>query len=212
MNLLSILAFIFAVMTTSYLLYQRQLSARQKARKSSLPLPPIGNSDCYLETQAIDKDRNSIDAQNQTPIAPDNWQRLVTKLRKEGQTEPALNLCKTKFPLYSAYRKATVVIRSALQTKGLSKRRTHEILLHLYETAATAELIHMKRSRESAISSAELKKLNMALIRDISFNYSELGYTEIPLLTQKDIKTIVDHWGEPKKHDSPRKAYQKYMK
>ena len=211
MNLLFILAFILLVATTSYLLHQYQSSIRQKTRKSSLPLPPIGNSDCHLKPQAFGKTGDSADTHSHTFKAPDNWQRSITELRKEGQTEPALKLCKSKFPSYSAYKRATVILRSLLKTKGLSKRRTHKILLSLYKTAATAEMIHMKRSRENAISSSELKNLNMTLIESISFNYNELGYTEIPLLTRKDIKTIVSHWGEPKKHDSPRKAYQKYI-
>ena len=211
MNLLFIIACLLTVTAASYLLHQYHLVQRQQTRKRSLPLPPLENNKVKLESQAIDIDRNKSAYSRQPSVTSGNWQKLVSEMKKNGEIEAALNLCKKKFPLYSAYRQTTLILRSVLQTEGLAKKRLNEAMLHLYKTAATAELIHMKRSAEDTISSSELKKLNIALIESISFNYDVLGYLEIPLLTQKDIKTIVSHWGEPKKHDSPRKLYQKYV-
>ena len=211
MNLLFIIACLLIVIATSYLLHQYHLVQRQQTRKRSLPLPPLVNNEVKLRSQTIDIERNKNANSRQPSVTSGNWQKLVSEMRKNGEFENALNLCKKKFPLYSAYKQTTLILRSVLQTEGLAKKKTEEAMLHLYKTAATAELIHMKRSVEDTIPSSELKKLNMGLIGRISFNYDVLGYLEIPLLTQKDIKTIVSHWGEPKKHDSPRKAYQKYL-
>ena len=211
MNLIFMMTFILVVMTTSYLLHQYQFSKQLKTRKSSLPLPPISSSNFNINLQTIDIKDKILNSSTEVPKTPDNWQKLITEMRKEGQNEPALKLCISKFPLYSAYRRATVILRSVLHTKGLSERKTHKTLLRLYRTAAAAEMIHMKRSREDAISFTELKKMNMSSIENIPFDYNILGYKELPLLTQKDIKIIVNQWGEPKKHDSPRKAYQKYL-
>ena len=208
MNLLLILAFLLAITTTSYLLHRYHLSERQRARKKSLPLPPLGSYDSNIEPQVIDINDNKL---NDKTEPSNNWLHLVSEMRKKGQTESALKLCRSKFPLYGAFRQATLILRSVLQNKSLSKEKTQETLVCLYKTAATAELIHMKRSDGDTISSVQMKKLNLTLIENFSFDYKELGYTEIPLLTKNDVKALVSNWGEPKTHDSPHKLYQKYL-
>ena len=208
MNLLLIFTFLLAVTTTSYLLHRYHLSERQRARKSSLPLPPIGSYDSNLDPQVTDINNNKLSYEAQSSI---NWLQLVSEKRKEGQTESALNLCRRKFPLYSAFRQAILILRSVLQNKSVSPEKTQETLLCLYKTAATAELIHKKSSDEDSISPAQMNKLNLTLIENFSFDYNKLGYTEIPLLTKKDVKALVSHWGEPKTHYSPHELYQKYL-
>ena len=206
-NFLLILTFLLAVAATSYLLHQYHIFMQYQTRKKSLPLPPIDSFNSNLTPQNIDIN-NKLLPKNQ---AASNWLDLVSEMRKQGQIESALNVCERKFPLYSAYRQATLIFRSILQDKNLEEKKTHETLLRLYKTAATAEMIYMKRSTGGTISSTKLKNLNMPLIESFSFDYNDLGYTEIPLLTKKDIKTIVSRWGEPKKHECPRRLYQKYL-
>ena len=213
MNFLFIIACLVFVITVSYLLHRYHLFERQQARKRSLPLPPLGSNNLKLIPQTIDIDENyRVDEeQPPLPITTGTWQKSIAAMKKNGEFEGALNLCKSKFPLYSAYRQATLILRSVLQTESLSNKETEENLLRLYKTAVTAEMIHMKKSAEDTVSSSELKKLNKAEIDSISIDYNILGYLEIPLLTKKDIKTIVSLWGEPKKHNSPSKLYQKYI-
>mgnify|MGYP001161301866 CR=1 FL=1 len=207
-NFLFILAFLLAVAATSYLLHKYHIYIQYQTRKKSLPLPPIDSFNSNFNSQIVDIKKNKVLSKD---LAAINWLELISDMRKQGQTESALSVCESKFPLYSAYRQATLILRSILQDKNIDEKKTHETLLRLYKTAATAEMIHMKKSTGETISSTTLKKINMPLIENFSFEYNNLGYTEIPLLTKKDIKALVSRWGEPKKHESPRSLYQKYL-
>ena len=208
MNFLLILAFLLVAITTSYLLHQHHLSRQQQARKQSLPLPPIDVASSSFYKQTIDINENKFESTSQNLV---NWQQTISKMRKKGRTQAALNVCEGKYPLYSAYRQATLILRSILQDKNVDEPKVQEILSRLYKTAATAEMIHCKGSGGQSMSPAALKKLKMPLNDNFSIDYNELGYKEIPLLTKKDIKAIVSYWGEPEKHDSPRRLYQKYL-
>ena len=208
MNFLLILTFLLAVTTTSYLLHRYHLSGRQRARKSSLPLPPLGSYNSNLDSQVIDINNNKLNYEAQSSK---NWLQLVSEKRKKGQAESALNLCRRKFPLYGAFKQAILILRSVLQNESVSPEKTQETLLCLYKTAATAELIHKKSSDEVSISPAQMNKLNLTMIENFYFDYNKLGYTEIPLLAKKDVKALVSHWGEPKTHYPPHKLYQKYL-
>jgi hypothetical protein len=171
-----------------------------------------------LETDSSNETYNdeakTSDNENQKPPPlkdPSNWRQSVLEMRKKKQIEPALNLCKSKFPLYTAYREATLILKSTLQSEGSSQAKIQGILSQLYKTAAIAELIHMKKSAENKRLPYKVKITNITLLEKIPFDYNKLGYLELPLLTKKDTRVLVSHWGEPRKHDSPRNLYKNYL-
>ena len=110
-----------------------------------------------------------------------------------------------------SYRETTLILKSILQNEGLSQTKVQETLSQLYKTAAIAELIYMKKSAESKPLSDMLKTAEITLLDKITFDYNKLGYLELPLITKKDSRVLVSHWGEPNKHDSPRNLYESHL-
>ena len=214
MSFLFLLMFFSSVFLSVYLFNRHNTYLRQQNRKRSQPLPPIGNLEADLSNETYNNEAKTSDGENQTPAPlkdPSNWRQSVLEMRKKKQIEPALNLCKSKFPLYTAYREATLILKSTLQSEGSSQAKIQGILSQLYKTAAIAELIHMKKSAENKRLPYKVKITNITLLEKIPFDYNKLGYLELPLLTKKDARVLVSHWGEPRKHDSPRNLYKNYL-
>ena len=206
--------FLSSVFLSVYLFNRHNIYLRQQNRKRSQPLPPIGNLETDSSNETYNDEAKTSDNENQKPPPlkdPSNWRQSVLEMRKKKQIEPALNLCKSKFPLYTAYREATLILKSTLQSEGSSQAKIQGILSQLYKTAAIAELIHMKKSAENKRLPYKVKITNITLLEKIPFDYNKLGYLELPLLTKKDTRVLVSHWGEPRKHDSPRNLYKNYL-
>ena len=206
--------FFSSVFISVYLFDRHNTYLRQQNRKRSQPLPPIGNLEADLSNETYSIETKTSDGENETPAHlknPKNWRQSVLEMRNKKQIEPALHLCKSKFPLYTAYREATLILKSTLQNEGSSQTKIQDVLSQLYKTAAIAELIHMKKSDENKRLPEKVKITNITLLEKIPIDYNKLGYLELPLLTKKDTKVLVSHWGEPKKHDSPRNLYKNYL-
>ena len=214
MNFFFLIMFLSSVFLSVYLFNRHNIYLRQQNRKRSQPLPPIGNLEADLSNQTNDKPTKTSDGKSQ-PSAhlenPSNWRQSVLEMRKKKQIEPALHLCKSKFPLYTAYREATLILKSTLQNEGSSQAKIQDILTQMYKTAAIAELIHMKKSAANKRIPDKVKITDITLLEKIPFDYYELGYSMLPLLTKKDTRVLVSHWGEPRKHDSPRNLYENYL-
>ena len=214
MNLLFLLMFFLSVILCAYSLKRYNEFVREQNRKRSQPLPPIGNLEADLTSEIENKARKISDFKIHIPTAsknPSNWRKLALEMRKKNQIEPALTLCKSKFPLYTAYREATLILKSILQNGGLSQAKIQRTLSQLYKIAAIAELIYMKKSAEGKLLPDRLKTMDITLLDKIPFDYNDLGYLELPLLKMQDTKLLVSHWGEPAKHDSPRKLYMNHF-
>ena len=214
MSLLFSLLFFTSVIFSVYLLNRHNIYLRQQNRKRSQPLPPIRNLETDLTNETNNKDEKISDGEKQTPSPlknPSNWRKLAFEMREKKQFTPALNLCKSKFPMYTAYKETTLILRSILQNEGSSQAKIQDILSQLYKTAAIAELIHMKKSDGNKRLPDKVKISDITLLENIPFDYNELGYFELPLLTKKDTRVLVSHWGEPRKHDSPRNLYKNYL-
>jgi len=214
MNLLFLLMFFISVILCAYLLKRYNKSVREQNRKRSQPLPPIGNLNADLTSEIENKDKKISDFKIHIPTAsknPSHWRQLALEMRKKNQMEPALTLCKSKFPLYTAYREATLILKSILQNDGLSQAKIQRTLSQLYKIAAIAELIYMKKSAEGKLLPDRLKSVDITLLDKIPFDYNELGYLELPLLKMQDTRLLVSYWGEPAKHDSPRKLYMSHF-
>lgn len=206
--------FFISVILCAYLLNGYNKSVREQNRKRSQPLPPIGNLNADLTSEIENKDKKISDFKIHIPTAsknPSHWRQLALEMRKKNQMEPALTLCKSKFPLYTAYREATLILKSILQNDGLSQAKIQRTLSQLYKIAAIAELIYMKKSAEGKLLPDRLKSVDITLLDKIPFDYNELGYLELPLLKMQDTRLLVSYWGEPAKHDSPRKLYMSHF-
>ena len=214
MSFLFLLMFFTSVFLCVYLFSRHNTYQRQQNRKRSQPLPPIGNSEADLSNETHNNETKTSDGESQPPAHLkdlSNWRQSVLEMRKKKQIEPALHLCKSKFPLYTAYREATLILKSTLQNEDSSKAKIQDISSQLYKTAAVAELIHMKKSDENKHIPDKVKITDITLLEKIPFDYNKLGYLELPLLSKKDTRVLVSHWGEPRKHDSPRNLYKNYL-
>ena len=214
MNLLFLLMFFLGVILCAFLLNRYNNSLRLQNRKRSQPLPPIGNLGADLTNQIENKNEITSDFKNKiTPHSknPSNWRQLALEMRKENQIEQALNLCKSKFPLYTAYKEATLILKSILRNEDLSQAKIQRTLSQLYKIAAIAELVYMKKSAEGKLLNDKFKTVDVTLLHRIPFDYNKLGYLELPLLKKQDTRLLVSHWGEPDKHDSPRKLYKDHF-
>ena len=214
MNLLLLLIFLTSVILCVYSLNRYNDSIRQQNRKRSQPLPPMGNLETKSTNKIEGKDKKISIVTNQIPTPSknqSNWRQLALEMRKKNQIEPAFNLCESKFPLYTAYREATLILKSILQNEGLSQAKIQRTLSQLYKIAAIAELIYAKKSAGGTLLPDKLKTMDITLLHKIPFDYNKLGYLELPLLKKQDTRLLVSHWGEPDKHDSPRNLYESHF-
>ena len=214
MSFLFLLIFFSSVFISAYLFNRHNTYLRQQNRKRSQPLPPIGNLEADLSNGTDNNETKTSDDESQTLTNLknlSNWRQSVLEMRRKKQIGQALHLCKSKFPLYTAYRETTLILKSTLQNEDSSKAKIQDILSQLYKTAAVAELIHMKNSAANKRIPDKVKITDITLLEKIPFDYNKLGYLELPLLTKKDTRVFVSHWGEPRKHDSPRNLYKNYL-
>ena len=83
-------------------------------------------------------------------------------------------------------------------------------LLKLYRTAAVAELLHDKSEGEIRYTLNQLRNMPLHELEELDMPYSKIGYAQLRLIRKSDVKLMLDHWGRPMQHCSPRQLHHEW--
>ncbi|MCI5105749.1 MAG: hypothetical protein MRY76_03465 [Pseudomonadales bacterium] len=134
------------------------------------------------------------------------WLNEVAELKKKGELQQAMQVCKQEFPLWGAYNQACIIER--LRLKQCKDKAEQESILHrLYQLAASAELLHDKSENAEHLTPIQLKSLDLSKLAEIRHDYSEIGYAHLRLIRKSDVKSMIGSWGRPNQHQLPRQVH-----
>ncbi|MEX2131418.1 MAG: hypothetical protein WD772_08010 [Pseudohongiellaceae bacterium] len=207
-------------------LHRHQLSAAQSLVDRNLPLPPIGLqigqrrtsiTPVQSEPPAVEPavaesvvTGNPTSTKGQAPrkSAQANWLTQVAELKKAGRRADALTLCLKALPLWSAFQQASLLLRANIKAIQAANQPIEEDLKKLYQLTAVAALLHDRSKGLSSLTSAQLKRLDLTEILSLPMPYNEIGYLQLQLIKKSDIRVLLDTWGKPAAHLSPRQFHQ----
>lgn len=208
-----------------FALHHYQLSAAQSQVDRSLPLPPIGTGAGQRHTRSIGlADGGHLESnvapprQPATPAAempavrpPEgNWLEQVNELKRQGRRAEALAVCRKAFPLWSAYQQASLILRAEIKSELAAGRSPAAGLKELYQLAAVAGLLHDRVKGLPSLTAAQLKHLDLSRVQALPMPYGDIGYLSLRLIKKSDIKLLLELWGKPDSHLSPREFHRDF--
>jgi hypothetical protein len=135
-----------------------------------------------------------------TPIEPSNattqsWQDQVKVLKDKGQLEMALVACQQQFPKAQAFQQAAIVLRLQLKQLLEQDQDLTPLLTKLYRCAILADLFRSGIAHKPINPRQAMKGL-----ASHEFPYSQIGHSELKLLSKSDVKLLEQRWGQPAQH------------
>lgn len=222
--MLALLSILFAMLLlglTVYALHRYQTMEVEFNVDRSVPLPPLDVEAEVVrpaaETAAPPTDRNESKPASTAKPAPGrtnpateaakSWQDSVSKLKNAGNYLEAARLCEQQIPLWGAYNQLCMLIRSEMKESAQDSNAHARQITRLYRTAAIAEFLHDKSRDSDKLSNNQLRKLDLDTISALEFPYAEIGYAHLRLIRKSDIKHMVELWGRPINHCTPREFH-----
>ena len=95
-----------------------------------------------------------------------------------------------------AFRQSLITLRARLKQEPA---QSEESLKDLYRTAVLGDLVSVSNKADKTLADIESLTDRLEAPRAI---WNTLGYRNLELLTKTDRKLLVQHWGEPERHDS----------
>lgn len=95
-----------------------------------------------------------------------------------------------------AFRQSLITLRARLKQEPA---QSEESLKDLYRTAVLGDLVRVSNKADKTLADIESLTDRLEAPRAI---WNTLGYRNLELLTKTDRKLLVQHWGEPERHDS----------
>jgi len=178
-------------------------SPPQFDNKSKKTLPPhlvVSNSSNeikYPETNAAEEIDN----------ANEHWLDKVSRLKKANRFAEALAACETAYPRWSAFQQAVLAHRARIKELQQLEQPIDDDLVALYRLTAIAELLHGRVKGLPAPSLAQLNLINLEVLQKLEMPYNSIGYLELRLIKKTDIRLLLDKWGKPESHQSPRQFH-----
>ncbi len=185
---------------------------RLSAGTTNLHPPQTTEASQIHNTPATDQKNDQTDV---TESYSGSWQAQVVQAKQAGDFAFAAQLCETRFPLWSAYNQYCILLRAELKTAEARADETGLIaakLLKLYRIAAIAELLHDKSAGEIRYTLNQLRNMPLQQLDELDMPYSEIGYAQLRLIRKADEKLMLDHWGRPAQHRSPRQYHRSWWR
>lgn len=141
----------------------------------------------------------------------DFWSRHAAELRdgqfwadriKQLKGEPlkGLHLALENLPLPASFREAALATRALIREKRKSNEKYDEELALLYWLAAINSFSVPFSTVLQEPGYNVIESIPGNILKNLSFAYAELGYTQLELLNKTDIKWMTEAWGEPSGH------------
>ena len=126
------------------------------------------------------------------------WADRIKQLRDEPVKR--LRLALDNLPLPASFREAAVALRTLIRRKKRVGEKYDEELALLYWLAAinSFSIPYSTVLQEPGYNVVE--SVPGVRLKNLSFTYNELGYTQLELLNKTDVKWMTVAWGEPQTH------------
>ena len=209
-----------------FILHKHQLSETESNADKILPLPPLDamvekESTPQFDTKSektlpphlvVSDSRNEIkypvtNVTAEVENANEHWSDKVSRLKKANRFAEALAACETAYPRWSAFQQAVLAHRARIKELQQLEQPIDEDLLALYRLTAIAEFLHGRVKGLPDLSLAQLKLINLDVLQNLEMPYNSIGYLELRLIKKTDIRLLLDKWGKPESHQSPRQFY-----
>lgn len=129
-----------------------------------------------------------------------HWLDEIKQCRKEGEYVNSLTLCQKNFPKQQAFQQAMLTLRAEIRSLEEDSPQWQTKLAALYQTAAIANLFRQDAVLKPAANANSLDRLLQKLMTEVELPYSEIGYTQLKLLTKSDIRLLESRWSSPAQH------------
>lgn len=161
-------------------------------------------------SQQVGDEIQLAEADTPRPTPPSDWKQHSQQLKEAGNYEAALEACQSAWPQWQSYQQAAVIMRAAIRSTDQNDR---DIWLNrLYQLAAEAGFLHDKIDGLPQANWQTLaRQFKPADLNAMRFDWQELGYRDMRLLTKTDIRQMTTNWGEPDKHQSAKQHYQEFF-
>ena len=136
-----------------------------------------------------------------------SWQGAVTALKNAGNYAEATRLCEQQLPLWGAYNQLCMLIRSEMKATLHDPKAQSLHIARLFKTACIAEFLHDKSRDSDKLLNNQLRELDLSEVSRLDFPYVEIGYAHLRLIRKSDIKHMVELWGRPAHHRTPREYH-----
>lgn len=221
--MLALLSILFAMLLlglTVYALHRYQTMEVEFNVDRSVPLPPL-DIEAGTPRQVVETPTSAIKTESKpaatakpdpkktksAPVSAKSWQEAVTKFKNAGDYPAATRLCEQQMPLWGAFNQLCMLIRSEMKALPQNPNTHASHIARLYKTAAIAEFLHDKSKDSDKLSNNQLRKLDLSAISALDFPYAEIGYAHLRLIRKSDIKHMVELWGRPVNHRTPREFH-----
>jgi hypothetical protein len=123
---------------------------------------------------------------------------------KETRSKPMerLSLALENLPLPAAFRESAIALRALIREKRKTGDTYIEELSMLYWLAAIDSFSIPRSEVLKQPGYNVMEFIPGKLLKTLPFDYKSLGYEQLSLLKQTDIKWVVEAWGEPKAHST----------
>lgn len=128
------------------------------------------------------------------------WADEIKGLR--GAPVERLRLAINNLPLPAAFREAAIAVRALIRERRKNSESIEDHLTLLYWLAAISSFSIPFSQRLKAPGFNVIQAVPGAVLKALSYSYSELGYKELELLSATDIKWFVEAWAEPQSHST----------
>jgi hypothetical protein len=121
---------------------------------------------------------------------------------KEYKDEPTkrLSIALNNLPLPGAFREATIATRAIIRAKRKANEEFEDELTLLYWLAAIRSLLLDYAPRLEEPGYNVIESIPAERLRSLQYDYSQLGYEKLTLLSKTDVKWLTEFWGEPTSH------------
>lgn len=128
------------------------------------------------------------------------WADRIKKYR--GIPARRLELALDNLPLPRAFKEAAVAVRALIRAKRKAEKPFEEELALLYWLAAIYSFMLDYAPRLEGPGFRVVEAIPGQRLRSLCYEYSQLGYRDLSLLSKTDVKWLLEAWGEPISHST----------
>lgn len=128
------------------------------------------------------------------------WADRIKVLRSDSTER--LNLAIENLPLPAAFREAATATRALIREARKHSSPFDSQLTLLYWLAAVFSFGIPYSKKLGLPGYNVMAAVPGAVLKDLSFSYSHLGYEKLTLLSKTDVKWLIECWGQPESHST----------
>lgn len=130
------------------------------------------------------------------------WKERCKTHREHKQFKEAVAAAQEAWPQWQSYEQITLTLRAEVKASK-SPAKAEQTIIQLYRAAAEAHVLYDRPPGQSAPRwQTVAQSTSRQQLEQLSYDWQNLGYLHLKLLTATDIKNMTKLWGEPLQHQS----------